>query len=122
MARLRTFARGTALAVLVGSALGCSQEPGAVSGEVTIGGKPLPGGVISFHSEVGSSPVVNAPIKDGKYTVSGVPSGNAIVTVGNPRPSPGCRPVPPRYGDPDTSGLTLIVQPGEQTFLVALTP
>lgn len=122
MARLRTFARGAALAVLVGSALGCSQEPGAVSGEVTLNGRPLPAGVISFHAEGGTQRVVDAPIADGKYAVSGVPPGNTIVTVGNLRPSPGNRSVPPRYGDPDTSGLTLIVQPGEQTFLVALTP
>jgi hypothetical protein len=147
MARPRTSARNLALAALLGGALGCSQEPGAVSGEVTIGGKPLPGGVISFHSEVGKHEVINAPIKDGKYTVSGVPSGNAIVTVGNLRPPPGAAssaapagdgaaapkagprrapptsgPVPARYGDPGTSGLTLVVQPGDQTFPVALTP
>ncbi|VTU00806.1 unnamed protein product [Gemmataceae bacterium] len=146
MARPRTFARHLALAALVGGALGCSQDPGSVSGEVTVGGKPLPGGVISFHSEVGNHEVINAPIKDGKYTVSGVPSGNAIVTVGNLRPLPGAAPkaapagdgaaapkagprraaptgpVPARYGDPGTSGLTIVVQPGDQTFPVVLSP
>lgn len=147
MARPRTFARNLALVVLVGGALGCSREPGAVSGEVTLNGKPLPGGVISFHSEVGNHEVINAPIKNGKYTVSGVPSGNAIVTVGNlqpvpaaatkaapvgdgpaapragpRRPAPATGPVPARYGDPGTSGLTIVVQPGDQTFPVALAP
>lgn len=124
MASFWRFAPGIVLMALAGGSLGCSQQPGSISGEVTINGKPVPRGVISFHSEDGTPVVTNAPIMDGRYAVSGVPAGNVIVTVGNPSPKGAMVGglVPRQYADPDTSTLTLIVQPGEQTHHVALTP
>ncbi|OWK38891.1 hypothetical protein FRUB_06396 [Fimbriiglobus ruber] len=46
-------------------------------------GTPVPSGVITFHSEVGNHDVFNAPIRDGRYSVDGVPVGAAVVTVRN---------------------------------------
>jgi hypothetical protein len=118
--------------VLTGVVVGCSSGKGSVSGRVTLNGAPLPAGVISFHSEVGNREVCNAAVRDGGYSLDGVPTGKALVTVtstqANPRgdtgspASLGRAAVPARYAKPGTSGLSLTVQPGSQTFPVDLTP
>lgn len=69
-----------ALALLVLAPLGCGRSTGTVTGTVSLEGKPLPAGQISFVPA--SGPAVSAPInKDGTYTASGVPTGEVKVTV-----------------------------------------
>jgi hypothetical protein len=69
-----------ALAVLlVTSASGCGGGKGNVSGEVTVGGKPLPMGIITFTPATGSA--VSAEIVDGKYNAVGVPVGTVNVSL-----------------------------------------
>ncbi len=67
------------LALLMPLMIGCGGGKGAVSGTVTLDGKPLPAGTIGFRPSKGT-PVVGT-IKDGQSSVSGVPSGNVKVTV-----------------------------------------
>jgi hypothetical protein len=82
MLRYKCFSRRsftTSLLILLPFALvGCGGK-GNVSGTVTLDGKPLPAGKISFLPNKG--PAVTAEIKDGKYSAKGVPAGNAKVTV-----------------------------------------
>jgi hypothetical protein len=58
---------------------------GTVSGTITLDGKPLPAGFITFHGSGGAS-AVRANIDDGKYATAGIPAGRryrvTISTVG----------------------------------------
>jgi hypothetical protein len=71
-----------ALAAALALLAGCSgpDDRGTVSGEVTIDGKPLSGGLIRFEPTDGKSPAADAPITDGKYTAS-VPLGEVKVLI-----------------------------------------
>jgi hypothetical protein len=106
---------------------GCGGGTGEVSGVVKYQGKPLPQGTITFH-DAGKG-VQSASIKDGAYTVPGVRTGAAKITVVTPLPltgmglqpktTPGSQ-VPEKYGDPEKSGLKCEVQGGSQTHNVDL--
>ena len=151
------------------SALGCGRAKSSVSGTVTLDGKPLSVGVIVFIPQ--GAPAVSGEIKDGQYSVAGVPNGEAKVTVDNNAAkvlveqarkgaaedpavrripegasvppeakaefekqqqavaeaarhakelAANYRPVPEKYGDPNTSGLTFTVGSGS-TYDVPLT-
>jgi hypothetical protein len=130
-----------AAGLLLGGA-GCARF-GAVSGKVYYRGKPLTGGMVHFygpHGSVETSPIA----ADGGYTVRRVPAGPAKVAVSTPavgyinihggkppvvpgektpphdsgHPSmplpPAVTVIPTRYADPEQSGLTFEVQPGDQ--------
>jgi hypothetical protein len=126
---------------------GCSGR-GTISGHVTLNGKPVPLGTISFHCQEGRHEVCNALIRDGSYSLTGVPTGPAKVTVASSMtPSaagegaaatrrepdkggrgrrPAANPPPPtiprRYGDPDQSGLSHRVTSGAQVYDVDVQP
>lgn len=155
-------------ALLISTSLGCGGK-GQVTGQVTLDGNPLPAGRIAFIPSKGAA--VGGDIKDGQYSVSGVPAGEVKVTVETKalldeinalttnvqhasamQPPAGAnvpdnakadleaekqemekkkqrlaelkkayRPVPDKYGKPDTSGLSLPVKSGPNTFEVKLT-
>jgi hypothetical protein len=68
------------LMLLPVAALGCGGgSKGTVSGEVSLDGKPLPAGNVIFTPANG--PAVAGPIKDGKYTAEGVPTGDVRVSL-----------------------------------------
>lgn len=132
---------GTALSflLLMGLVLGCGdRSKGTLSGTVTYKDKPLPGGTMLFVSAKG---VERGEIKaDGTYRVSGVPVGTVKVaveplpqvspeiqkkmeqgwggkkrsTAANPSSAGSAVNIPPRYKDPETSGLSCTVQGGNQ--------
>lgn len=58
---------------------GCASKA-TITGTVTYKGKPIPSGSITFTPESGA-PLVNAPIRDGKYTAESVPTGDAKVSI-----------------------------------------
>ena len=66
---------------LAGAAAGCGGGKGDVSGTVNYKGKALSYGRISFVSESGKHEVFASLIRNGKYSVAGVPAGEAKVTV-----------------------------------------
>jgi hypothetical protein len=124
--------RACALLLLLLPALagGCSGQ-GTISGRVTVQGKPLPLGTISFHAEGGRHDVFNALVRDGKYSIDGVRTGLARVTVvaappppeGAPDAAPRSRSGPAvlrRYADPEQSGLSHPVVSGPQEYSVDL--
>jgi hypothetical protein len=138
-------ALGTALLLAALALTGCRASVATVSGTVTYRGKPVTSGTVVF---VGEDHRVSlpAPIQaDGTYTARRVPVGSVKVVVDNPRPvfigrsSGGPRPTvddpevtanrevaahyvptPPKYRDPDQSGITLEVHGGTNPFDITL--
>jgi hypothetical protein len=103
---------------------------GTVVGKVTFQSRPVPAGKVSILSEDGV--VCSGDIRpDGRYVVYRVPPGPAkfAVAVYPPRPpgpvpvaAPKAVPVPRRYRDFDTSGLTRPVTRGGQVQNIELGP
>jgi hypothetical protein len=137
---------GILLPLVLLAAGGCAGR-GTVSGHVRLDGKPVPLGTISFHGQEGRHEVCNALIRDGTYSIDGVPAGATRVTVasaftpGQGEGAAGKRPaalattkphgpvaapplptIPRRYGDPDQAGLSLRVHAGAQVYDVDVPP
>ena len=123
------------LMILIVTLGGCGGDLVSVEGEVTIDGKPLDKGNISFHPVAGG-PVGNGTIQsDGSFTIrtgteAGLAPGEYRVTVvatgeapqptpQNPEPLPQLL-VPARYGKPETSGLEYTVPPPDGKLKIEL--
>ncbi len=82
---IRWFRMASALAIFgaVAALVGCgdSVKTADVSGTVTYDGKPVEEGAISFVPADGKGPSGGGTIKDGKYTATKVPVGNAKVRI-----------------------------------------
>jgi len=121
---------------------GCGASTGNVSGTVTLNGNPVNHAVVSFVSPDGA---IQSAITDasGKYTLEGVKAGPNQVTVrtdeggeetrtvkklGGPKQAvaaaaaAGRTLVPAKYAETTTSGLTLTVKSGQNTYDIPLTP
>jgi hypothetical protein len=128
-------------------AAGCGSE-GSVSGKVSYKGQPVKAGSIHFFPEKGQGGNFSSIIQpDGSYSVSKLPRGQAKITVdvssgGGPPPAVfkqrgGAQiaaamkkqgmdgkggdtslKVPPKFSDPEKSGLTIDVKGGSQTHNV----
>ncbi len=132
--------RGLVLVVLAAAAAaGCGRGPAAaaVSGTITVGGKPADlrlCRVVCVGSD--GTPVAVSAAADGRYRVEGLAAGPVRVGLqhtpmdylrakrtgsGEGKPlSEYPSPVPPDYRDPQTSPLTLTADPGENTFDIDL--
>jgi hypothetical protein len=135
------------LAVFAGVALlpGCGRTFGSVTGTITLGGAPLPAGLVSFLAEDGT--VVSANVDtNGNYRVDNVPAGLARVTVYTgfndnpgamgdllknqgrdpvrfkdmPKSAPPLVMVPQKYSTPETSGLSVTVGKSETKYDIPL--
>jgi hypothetical protein len=132
---------------------GClgSKPRGKVSGKVTLSGKPVSMGALTFHGPDGAR---NTNIDaEGHYEILDAPVGEIVVTVQSggagplsmtPAPkgmemkppegaaAPGANPgtgavarptaIPRKYGEVSTSPIKFIVEPGEQVHDIQLTP
>lgn len=136
---------GATLAMLCVFVAGCGKSGrsplGKVTGTVTYNGEPVEEATIVFHNPKGrpaKGRIVNGEIKDMiTYDVlnDGVPLGKMTITLhpaisppDNTPLTPGQRPTPqlkppfpPRYGDPDKSGLTAEIVKGANNLLFELT-
>lgn len=113
---------------------------GSISGVVTFGGTPLPGGRITFIPDQPGRPPASSMIDaNGNYSIASCPAGPCRITVETfppPPPAPegpkdvklpGKAPpapvgvyvaIPPEYSSHEDSPLVYIVQPGRQTRAV----
>ena len=118
---------------------GPSETLGKVAGKVTFQGEPVTEGVVIFSNQEKGVYMTAALGPDGSYTVemaqgSGLPLGTYRVSIAPPPPNDRVGPVPKpikpgahsnipqKYRKPDTSGLTLTVEQGENTFDVDMVP
>jgi hypothetical protein len=140
-------AAGIVCAAVIFSVTGCSGSGGSgtISGTVTVDGQKLKRGLITFMPENTKKGVFNAAIVEGKFEISGVPTGLAKVVVmpgmdppgsgdnpadGNDRARPNTTPkmetlatsVPVKYQSAATSGLELTVKSGPNPYDLNLTP
>jgi hypothetical protein len=129
--------------VIVACAIGCGGRPNRVTGTVTLNGKPLPAGRVTFLCDGTGNPVITSPIAgNGAYEIVNPPLGRSRVTVQTfkPQPKPPAGvdpeigidysegwedtgpyvPIPERYHGPKTSGLVCEIHPGDQTHDIAL--
>src|SRR5262249_45419644 len=122
------LSRSCTLMVLLLTVTGCGPYTGSVSGTVTFKGKPLPGGMVTFsHSDGRFS--YGKIAGDGSYSTPNAPAGEVKIGVATQPPLiPGSKvgplgpyvPIPIRYKDAETSGLTFTIQRGEQTHNINL--
>jgi len=130
---------GACLAVLALTAASCGRPSWAtVSGKVTVDGKPVTVGTVLFvgpNNQIATG-TLNA---EGRYVASRVPMGTVKVAVqtlqpnqvkaaaNRPKDAPplpnrltNLIPVPQKYTDPETSGLTCDVKEKQQEYNIDL--
>jgi hypothetical protein len=120
--------RSALLAACLLSAVGCAGYRAAVSGTVTVAGKPVAGGTIYFADVYSNNDIRSAEIlSDGTYTIDLVQGGTYAVTLTNPKaPLEGV--IPDRYAKSETSGLSFTPEPSPYpdtagyTYNIDLTP
>lgn len=90
---------------------GCGPRAGTVTGKVTLDGKPLAGGMITFHGKSGAGDTTAEISEDGTYTAN-IFSGDYTVTVDTEYLKPpsgpsmgGGRPGMPGGGPPGGGGM-----------------
>jgi hypothetical protein len=103
----------------------------AVSGKVSLDGKPLPAGQITFVSKDGKTTITAAIDEAGAYTAT-LPVGEYHVAIDNPPPKkvdpknpPKEQPkpapaIPEQYKDPKKTPLVVMVKEGKQNFDIEL--
>lgn len=117
---------------LVGLTAGCSGDrPLVIRGTVSMDGAPLPYGVVQFHGPEGR--LVTAVVgSDGTFTATEVPPGSVRVAVvedimalppkGTDTKAGKARaPIPKRYKDVQTSGLTYTITRTTRNLDIVLT-
>jgi hypothetical protein len=125
IARLMTAFVIALLSVLSSSCSSARKPVYPVHGQVSFEGQPIPGALVVFHpqgaddGQTEKSFAKSGP--DGTFTLAtyesadGAPAGNYLVTVelwlssGTGDEGPTSR-LPPRYANPNTSGLTATVE------------
>ncbi len=106
---------------------GCSEgrPSGSVSGTVTLGGAPLTAGTVLFSNSATGVGISADLDSSGAYHIPSLPADDYQVAVSPPpppaphemdQPRPAPPAIPPRYGDPATSGLNAAVEPGANTL------
>jgi len=123
---MRTLIRSLVVGVVVlgSSGLAPAQERqrGTITGRVLYQGKPLPGGIITIWSEKHAEKT--ALDRDGNFEFTALTPGEYRVTVSTEalkaRGSPRYVAIPMKYGKPETSGLKIKVEKGNQTIDIKL--
>ena len=114
------------IGLVVISGCGKGVQFGEVSGSVTFQGKPLPNAVVFFMPQSGPA-AAGATQADGTFKMVTRRPGDGVllgpckvaITPADPINSP--LPIPTKYTDAETSGLTANVEDGENVFDFELT-
>jgi len=114
--------------ILSGSVGGCgTAEPGvSVHGKISFNGKPVTSGLVNFISD--GSPFGCGIQSDGTFTCSLPPGDYRVIVVpsikapagwkdGDPMPEVVAA-IPPKYSQPSTSGLTVSIDPTQDSVAV----
>jgi hypothetical protein len=134
--RKRSLSMGVALALCALIVAGCGKRVAQVSGTVKYQGKELPSGNVTFFDDK-NQVLGSSSITDGKYKIPQVPPGPVKITVTTTPPvnqmanrapaAPKDMPpplasiaIPPKYGNPEQSGLTYDVKSGSQEHPIDL--
>lgn len=128
---------GWPAAVLLALATGCAEHEATVSGRVTLDGKPLDHGAVTFHPANPGAAAYGSISAGGNYVVKtgrgkGLAAGPYVVTVqavtmeslremktdasGAPVESTGTLLTPPQYANRDASPLRVEVKPGSNSI------
>ncbi len=112
------------IAALALMAAGCGGPPASVEGVVTLDGRPLPGGRITFHPDAAGPVAYGVSLSDGSYRLktgvkqNGLEPGGYRVTVfalevvEGAEEKAGPLLTPTAYGDPAKTPLRVQVAPG----------
>jgi hypothetical protein len=131
--RVASSATRLLLAFCLLPAAGCEKGRtlGRVTGTVTLDGQACRDVMVVFASQKERAFITAAVDTEGAYVVQmaeghGLPVGTYQVSIRQAPPDNWDRPqeavpLPPKYRDPSTSGLTLEVAPGENQFDIPLT-
>lgn len=116
------------LALALGSAARAEAKPEPLTGKVSLDGKLLVAGTVTFVAKDGTAATVPLAA-DGTYSVVLDP-GAYRVAIKGPEPKKVDAPpktgevppvlVPAKYGDPATSGLVIVVKGGQQVHDIEL--
>jgi hypothetical protein len=137
---------GVAMVGLLFAVAGCGSGTSSVSGQVTLNGKPLSGGAVTFYGANGQAGGSSIDA-EGKYAMVKGPVGEVKVTVAaaqprqsprmskerdapkhpgdkGPAPSPTGKPVviPDKYKDQGKTPLTYTLTAGSQVIDIELKP
>jgi hypothetical protein len=130
-AKLLTLAAASVVA-LGGLLVYATGRPGdaLVTGQVRFDGEPLGSGTVTFVTAAGERSTSLAP--DGTYQLAVPPGPATVLFFNHPAVPPGLQdepwnepplpPVPDRYENPQTSGLSCTVHRGRQIIPIDLTP
>ncbi len=127
----RAVRRGVCLAAVLALCAGCGDSNptmNVVKGAVTLNGTALPGGELNFVSVKGSGQNTALIGPDGTYSVQFTKDalGDYKVAVkgpgrsSDPKEKRAAVPIPAKYSNPATSGITCTVKEGSQTFDIPL--
>lgn len=121
------------VAVAVIACIGCGTgtpvpREGALHGTVTVKGKPMAGAIVFAAPSAAprESPATAVVGRDGRYVMDAVPLGLVRISVapvggpGFPSGLGGPATCDPKFSDPRTSGLSVMVQPGDQQHDIQL--
>lgn len=133
MKALQSGAVWLAIAAWLSTAVGCGPGNGAtVTGTVSLNGRPLDCGTVTFHPVEGGPVAYGMIGVDGTYTLQtgarpALDAGTYVATVVATTPAPSDGPdlpgkllTPVRYGDPKQSGLRCEVKPGRNQLALPL--
>ena len=104
---LPTTALMLAWTLAVGRPATADETPTTVSGTVTLNGKPVSGGKITFH--LTGDEFVGAKLRDGRYKLTRLPAGRCRVVIEGEG-------IPAKFASEETTGLTVEVREGGGVF------
>lgn len=100
---LITFSIALTFSLTTNRARAADEETGKVQGKISLNGKPIGEGKLSFHPEKGKP--IEVKVKDGMYSAKNIPAGSKKVTLEG-------KGIPPIYASVKTTPLSIEIKKG----------